>query len=88
MTTDTAAGHHTGSLHVLDHTGDTALAWDTADTASVEEVRARFNELIKAQGCAAFATTRDDVRGLTGTQIRDFDPALERIIITRPLQGG
>jgi hypothetical protein len=88
MKADKATGHHEGTLHVLDHTGDTPVMWDTRKPDTVEEVRAKFNELIKAQGCAAFATTRQDERGLTGTQLREFDPAAERIIVTRPLQGG
>lgn len=79
--------HHQGILHTLDQTGDTAVQWDTADTASVDTVREKFSELIAA-GYFGVATSRTDEKGMTGTVLRDFDPAAERIVMHRRIVGG
>lgn len=70
-------------LRVLNKSGDTTLEWDVEDAASVEVVKAQFNEIIKG-GYMAFSVTSPT----SGEQIRTFDPEAEEIIMTAPMVGG
>ena len=75
---------HTGTLNVLGSDGDTTLTWDIADPGTVEEVRAKFDELI-ADGYAGFNTTGGDAKS---EKITEFAPEATQIVMTRALQGG
>jgi hypothetical protein len=70
-------------LRVLNHTGDTTLEWDVKKPASVEVVKAQFDEIIR-QGYMAFRVDSPS----SGEVIRSFDPAAKEIIMTAPLVGG
>lgn len=74
----------TGTLSVLDHTGDTRIEWDSEDPASVEIARASFN-VARRKGHFAYRLTSGDRRG---EQIREFDPEAERIVLSPQLVGG
>lgn len=75
-----------GTMRILDHTGDTAVAWSLDDPASVAEAEALFARL--AAECripfarAAGAPAREAER------ITRFDPAAEEILWVRPVAGG
>jgi len=75
-----------GCLAVPNRDGDTRFMWDTRDEASVAEVRAKFDELVKASGMLAEKSTT--IKGHQGEQLRDFDPEAEMIIVHKPLVGG
>lgn len=78
--------HHQGTLHILDATGDTTLAWDVTDEASVAEVRARFDEIV-SRGYTAVATKAGE-QGIQGRRLTSFDPQAERIAMHRRIVGG
>jgi len=75
-----------GTMRILDHTGDTTLAWAVDDPASLAEAEALFARLTaerkipfaRAVGAPADAAER----------IRSFDPAAEEIVWVRPVTGG
>lgn len=74
-----------GEMAILDRTGDTKIIWDRNNADEVANARRTFNDL-KAKGYLAFKVTDKD--GNKGDQIREFDPAVERMILTPPMRGG
>lgn len=76
---------NTGTLAILDRTGDTKLIWDRAIPAEVENARRTFDDL---RGKSFFAYRVTGKKGARGEQITEFDPTAERIILVPPMQGG
>jgi hypothetical protein len=58
-----------GTLHVLDNTGDTAVAWDTEQEDTVDEAKAKFDEIIQ-QGYFGVGTTEQGEH----EQVKTFEP--------------
>jgi hypothetical protein len=85
MTAVTDEATATGVLHTLDRTGDTRIMWDKGNADEVAAAKRTFDDL-KKKGYAAFRA--EGKQGDKGTQIREFDPDAERIIMCRALQGG
>ena len=83
---------HKGVLNILDATGHTALAWDTADPATLADVEAKFNALVgpstELRVRPRYAAFRVDAPGGAGAQITQFDPNAREIILVPPLAGG
>lgn len=83
----------TGQIVMLNNTGHAVKTWDTADTATVDAARDLFHDLTRNQAHMAFATIAE-VDTKTGettkvrTQIRDFDPEVEKITMVPPMVGG
>ncbi len=75
----------THTMHTLDRTGDQKVMWDAGSSDEVEAARETFKRLTKAGYLAYRAQGK---KGEQGTQIREFDPAAERIILVKPHQGG
>lgn len=69
---------------VLDHTGHSEHAWDKADTVSVGEAQARFDQLV-AKGYMALEPGKN---GEPGRQLKSFDPDAETTLFQPALQGG
>jgi hypothetical protein len=80
---DTATA--TGTLHVMDSTGDTRLMWDKGNEDEVSAARRTFRDL-KAKGYLAYSVRGK--KGEKGTVLREFDPDAERIIMSPQLVGG
>lgn len=74
----------TGSLCVLDESGDSRMQWDKNDPQQVAAAEARFNEL-RAKRYLAYKV---DAKGGQGEVIDKFDPDAERIIMHQPMVGG
>jgi hypothetical protein len=74
-----------GEFVILDRSGHSTLEWDTADEASVDRVRRRFEEVV-ADGYLIYAV---DSNG-SGTQVKSSDEvvAAEQVIAHHPLVGG
>ena len=72
-------------LSIADISGDTRIMWDPRNEDEVAAARAAFNAAKKKK---MLAYTVDQEGGKTGTVIREFDPQLGKIIMTRQLQGG
>jgi hypothetical protein len=74
-----------GEFVVLDRSGHSTLQWDTADKASVDQVRRRFDEVV-ADGYLIYSV---DSNG-SGTQVKSSDEVVtaERVIAHHPLIGG
>lgn len=73
------------TMHVLDAGGDTRIMWDSDNEEEVKAAREHFRELRKKHYLAFKAEGRE---GLRGSQIDDFDPNLERIIMVPRSVGG
>ncbi len=71
-------------MRVLNHTGDLRYMWDKDKKAEVEATEKIFKEM-KSKGYLAYTVDKD---GEKGRVIRDFDPKLERIIMTPQMIGG
>jgi hypothetical protein len=73
-----------GSLRILGPAGDTRLSWETTDVDSVEEVRRRFDGIVR-EGYLVFEL---DERSKEGRRVKTFDPATRELRAFRPLAGG
>lgn len=76
-------GH--GLLSELNGSGDTRVMWDRGNEDEVAAARKTFSELT---GKGYLAYRAEGKKGEQGTQIREFDPAAERIILVKQLVGG
>lgn len=75
-------GQH--ELIIPDESGHTTMSWGSpAATATVDEVRQVFNEIV-TQGYAAYAEAADRELSV----IREFDETAARIVLSAPLVGG
>ena len=75
-----------GTMRILDHTGDTTLAWSVDDPASLAEAEALFDRL-RAERKIPFARAAGAPAG-DAERVRSFDPAAEEIVWVRPVTGG
>jgi len=75
-----------GVMRILDRTGDTVVAWDVADPASLAEAEALFARLTR-ECKIPFARPTAGAAG-DAERIRHFDPALDEIVWVRPVAGG
>lgn len=73
-----------GEISIINKTGDTKLLWDPAVKPEVEAAKRMFDDLRK-KGYLGFAVAK---KGDKGEQIREFDPAAARIIMSMPMVGG
>jgi hypothetical protein len=73
-----------GELRILGPSGDTRLAWNSADTDEVASVRRRFDEIVR-EGYLVFELEENTKEG---RQIRTFDPDARELRAFRPLSGG
>jgi hypothetical protein len=73
-----------GTLRILGQSGDTRVTWEPADLSSVDEVRRRFDEIVR-EGYLVFEL---DEQTREGVQIRTFDPHASELRAFRPLAGG
>lgn len=72
-----------GVMRILDYTGDTAIAWDTSDQASVDAAEARFRAELRRSLPVVRPTPTSGARVLS-----EFDPTVDEIIWTRPVVAG
>lgn len=72
-----------GIMRVQDKTGDTEIAFDVKDKASIKAAEKVFNDLMAKQHMAY----KTDGKG-GGEVIRTFDPTAEEIVVAVPLVGG
>jgi len=73
-----------GVLRILGPSGDTRVGWSPTAPDEVEDVRRRFDEIIR-EGYLVFEldeVTKD------GRQVRTFDPNTAELRAFRPLAGG
>ena len=63
--------------------GDTQVAWDEADTASMDRAREMVDRAF-AEGRGVFAIDEEGV----GVRLRQFDPAVREIVVIPRVQGG
>lgn len=74
-----------GMMSIIDReAGDTKVIWDPTNVDEVGAARAQFDSL-RSKGFMAYTV---DERGRKGTQIREFDPEEEAMILAPPLVGG
>ncbi len=77
-----APGTH--MLAVMSTAGDVRVMWNPDNAAEVAAAKKTFDDL-KKQGHAAFSVKAN---GDKGTQLREFDPEAEKIIMAPPMRGG
>jgi hypothetical protein len=73
-----------GYLKVMSGHGDQSLAWDATDHKSVETARERFTKLLRLGGTAF----KSEPGKVEGTQLTQFDPKADEIIIIPQVSGG
>jgi hypothetical protein len=83
--TDVADRPFTGQMHDLNEKGDTKIVWSADNPDEVAIAKTAFDAARKKGMLAYKAEGR---KGERGSQIREFDPDAERIILVKPLQGG
>ena len=76
----------TGTLHIMDETGDTRLMWDPRNQDEIDIAKAAFKKA-KDKGMIAY-TVDPDTGEKTGTVIREFDEKAGKIIMAPQLVGG
>lgn len=64
--------------------GDLKVIWDPERPEEVAAALEQFNSLL-AKGYMAYAVNS---RGNKGTQVREFDPEAEKLILAPALRGG
>jgi hypothetical protein len=75
-----------GTMRILDHTGDTTIAWSVDDPESIAKAERVFDRLARerkipfARGAGAPANEAE--------RIRTFDPTADEILWVRPVAGG
>ena len=74
----------TGTLHVLNHEGDSIHQWDPRKPDEVAIAREVFDSY-KKKGYLAYTVEDGDARG---TVIQEFDPQAGKIMMSRPPVGG
>jgi hypothetical protein len=74
-----------GELAIMGRPGDTKIIWDRSRPEEVQTARRTFDELRK-QGYLAWSVRGRD--GEKDSQIHEFDPNAERLIMAPPLRGG
>jgi hypothetical protein len=74
----------TGTMSVLDKTGDSKIKWNPDNEGEVVAARAHFDAL-KAKGYVGYRTEHGGGRG---SVIREFDPAASEIIMAPQSRGG
>lgn len=73
-----------GELRILGPSGDTRVTWDPTCAGDVDDVRRRFDEIVR-EGYLVFEL---DPLTKEGRQVRTFDPATRELRALRPLSGG
>lgn len=73
-----------GEMRVLSEKGDLRVTWNARDTDEVAAARGQFDEL-RGRGFLAFAV---EDGGSKGSQIDEFDPATQKMILAPPMAGG
>lgn len=76
-----------GVMRILGPDGDTAIAWDRAEAASIDEATALFRQLLEADGLVPFARAAGAAAS-EAAQVDLFDPEAEEILWIRPITGG
>lgn len=74
----------TGTLKIMSINGDDVLTWDKDRPSSVEDVKARFDQMIRVNKMWAYTIPE---RG-ESLLIRDFDPDAELIEMHEQNVGG
>jgi hypothetical protein len=74
-----------GEMAIMDRVaGDLKVIWDPENENEISAAREQFDSLRK-KGYMAYTVGE---RGRKGTQIREFDPSAEKMILAPPLVGG
>lgn len=74
----------TREMNIMDASGHTKHIWDSSKEAEVDAARVMFNTLTKKR-YRAFHVKKD---GEQGTQMDQFDPDAEKMILVPPIVGG
>lgn len=72
-----------GTIRWMSAEGDTQVAWDEADTASLERAREMIDRAF-AEGRGVFRVDADGV----GTRLHQFDPGAREIVVIPQIKGG
>jgi phage terminase large subunit-like protein len=75
-----------GEMRVMGRSGDTRIIWNPRDVDEVAAAKRTFDDLVGGKGFLAFRVNKES--GNKGTQIREFDPQAEKLIIAPPMAGG
>jgi hypothetical protein len=74
-----------GEIRLMGQRGDTRIIWNPRDPDEVAAAKRQFDDLVGEKRFLAFNVTAG---GGKGTQITEFDPNAEKLIIAPPMGGG
>lgn len=74
-----------GTLHRLDHTGDTKTTWDPDNEDEVAAAEKVFKEL-RSKGYIAYVVAKGG--DASGTLLNRFDPTVGKMILSPAPAGG
>ena len=74
-----------GEMRRLDQRGDIKTIWDEENEDEVEAARQQFEDLVGDKDFKAFKVNK---KGDATTEIKQFDPSLEKMILVPPVVGG
>ena len=72
-----------GIIRWMSTEGDTQVAWDETDTASMERAREMIERAFR-EGRGVFALKEDGV----GVRLHEFDPQAKEIVVIPQIKGG
>lgn len=72
-----------GTIRWMCASGDTQVAWNEADTDSLERARAMIDRAFR-EGRGVFAIDAEGV----GVRLRTFDPHAREIVVIPQIKGG
>jgi hypothetical protein len=76
-----------GAMAEANNIGDTKVMWDPNDDASVSAAKAAFDDATRGKK-RMVAYNVDDTGQKTDAIVKEFDPALGRMILMPQIQGG
>lgn len=76
-----------GTLRILDHTGDTTVAWAADDEVSTARAASVFEHQLHHRHRVPFARRCGEAAN-RARPISTFDPTVEEIVFAAPVMGG
>lgn len=72
-----------GMIRWMSTEGDTQVAWDETDTASMQQAEEMIERAFR-EGRGVFTLDEDGV----GTRLKRFDPSARQIVVIPQIKGG
>lgn len=89
MTTTAEPVTETGTLHIMDPSGDVRISWNKDNPDEVAAAKAAFDRAKSREGGRMLGYRVEGKKGQKlGEVVREFDPTAERLVMSPQQQGG